>query len=84
MEDDMPARSSTNREPPARADRALPAAYSIDEFCRAHRISTSMFFKLKSQGLGPAEMAVGTRRLISVEAAAAWRRARETAAAEQS
>jgi hypothetical protein len=81
MEDDMAARTSTNREPPARADRVATAAYSIDEFCAAHRISTSMFFKLKSQGLAPAEMHVGTRRLISVEAAAAWRRARETAAA---
>jgi hypothetical protein len=25
----------------------VPAAYSIAEFCKAHRISESMFFKLK-------------------------------------
>jgi len=28
-------------------------------------------------GLGPREMSVGTRKLISLEAAAAWRRTRE-------
>ena len=54
-----------------------PAAFSIAEFCKAHRISESMYFKMRAQGLGPVEMIVGTRRLISWEAAAAWRRARE-------
>ena len=58
-----------------------PAAFSIDEFCRAHRISPSMYFKLRAQGLGPVEMIVGTRRLVSAEAAAAWRRQREAPAA---
>jgi hypothetical protein len=57
--------------------RDPPAAYSIAEFCRAHRISQSMYFKLRGQGLGPREMSVGSRKLISLEAAAAWRRARE-------
>jgi hypothetical protein len=57
-------------------------AFSIPEFCVAHRISTSFYFKLKQQGLGPAEMQVGARRIISKESAAAWRAARtaETAA----
>jgi hypothetical protein len=36
-----------------------------------------MYFKLRGQGLGPREMSVGTRKIISIEAAAAWRRARE-------
>jgi hypothetical protein len=52
--------------------------FSIPEFCVAHRISDAMYFKLKQQGLGPTEMVVGGRRLISVEAAARWRKARET------
>ena len=56
------------------------AAFSIREFCAAHRISQSMYYKLKTQGLGPREMAVGSRRLISQEAAAEWRKAREAAA----
>jgi hypothetical protein len=55
-------------------------AYSIILFCRAHHISEAFYHKLKRQGLGPVEMVVGTRRLISVESAAAWRRAREVAA----
>jgi hypothetical protein len=54
-------------------------AYSIAEFCHAHAISESFFHKLKSQGRGPAVMRVGTRTLISVEAAAAWRATREAA-----
>ena len=36
---------------------------------------------MKSEGWGPKEMWAGSRRLISFEAAATWRRARETAAA---
>ena len=55
-------------------------AYSIDEFCARHRISSQLFYKLKPQGLMPATFNVGTRVLISREAAAAWRRARENVA----
>jgi hypothetical protein len=62
-----------------RADQPI-AAFSIREFCRAHGISQSMYFKLKTMGLGPREMQVGTRRLISQEAAAEWRKAREATA----
>ena len=61
------------------ADAALAAAFTIAEFCRAHRISQSMYFKMRNLGLGPREMAVGSRRLISQEAAAEWRKAREAA-----
>lgn len=68
------------------ADRELPpivGAYSIPSFCAAHgHLSEAMYFKMKGQGLGPVEMRVGNRILISAEAAAAWRRQRETAAAE--
>jgi hypothetical protein len=53
------------------------AAYSIDEFCKAHRISRAMYYKLDQQGLAPRVMRVGTRALISKEAAADWRRERE-------
>ena len=60
------------------ADQSI-AAFSIREFCAAHRISQSMYFKLRNMGLGPREMAVGSRRLISQEAAAEWRKAREAA-----
>jgi hypothetical protein len=55
-------------------------AYSVDEFCARHRISSQLFYKLKPQGLMPATFNVGTRVLISREAAAVWRIARENAA----
>jgi hypothetical protein len=52
---------------------------SIATFCTKHDISESFFFKLQSQGLGPAVMKLGKRVLISREAAARWRREREAA-----
>jgi len=62
--------------------RTLPtptgrAAYFIEEFCAAHRLSPSMYWKLKAEGKAPTEMQVGRRRMISFEAAAIWRRQRE-------
>jgi hypothetical protein len=53
-------------------------AYSIAEFCRRHRISVQLFYKFKDEM--PVAFRVGTRVLISKEAAAAWRREREAAA----
>lgn len=56
-------------------------AFTVREFCDAHRISLAFFYKMKSEGWGPREMHAGSRVLISFEAAAEWRRAREAAAA---
>ena len=53
-------------------------ALSIREFCASHGISEGLYFKLKKQGEGPRELKVGARTLVSIEAAAEWRRARET------
>lgn len=61
----------------AKEDAPLPGAYSIADFCKAHDLSQGMYFKLKTQGIGPAEMKVGRRILISIEAAQRWRAARE-------
>ena len=72
--------SVTAKTPPIRGPPVRAAAYSIREFCAAHRLSESMYFKLRNQGLGPDEMSVGSRRLISFEAAERWRREREAAA----
>jgi predicted DNA-binding transcriptional regulator AlpA len=52
-------------------------ALSIPEFCAAHGLSRSFYFILRKDGLGPREMRVGGRVLISREAAADWRRDRE-------
>lgn len=54
-------------------------AYSIEQFCQAHSLSYSYYFKLKKQGLGPKEFKVGQRRLVSMEAAQKWREEREAA-----
>src|SRR5262245_16148351 len=78
---------SAKSEPKAPAKKAkatpirgppTPAAwYTIREFCVAHRLSISMFFKLKANKRGPRETAVGSRRYITFEDAAAWRAARQ-------
>jgi hypothetical protein len=54
-----------------------PEAYTIEEFCKAHRFSRASYFNLKSKGEGPREMRVGNRVIISREAALDWRRERE-------
>jgi hypothetical protein len=62
-------------------DVSDPDAYSINEFCARHRISVQLFYKVREQM--PRTFNVGTRVLISKEAAAAWRREREQEAAEK-
>ena len=52
-------------------------AYSINEWCDEHRISRSFYYELQKKNQGPKTMKVGARRLISHEAAAAWRRQME-------
>lgn len=69
----------SNRKPRARPS-APPACFSVATFCSAHFISESFFYKLRNAGLGPREMQVGGRILITFESAAAWRAAREAAA----
>jgi hypothetical protein len=53
------------------------AAFTIDEFCQAHRISRAHFYNLLKSGRGPRLMDVG-KKLISAEAAADWRRESES------
>lgn len=55
-----------------------PDAFSIEEFCLRHNMSVQLFYKYRNQM--PATFRVGSRVLISREAAAAWRREREAAA----
>jgi|SRR6516162_6901896 hypothetical protein len=54
-------------------------AYTIKEFCEAHRISRSALYALWREGIGPRFISIGIKKLITVEAAAAWRREREEA-----
>jgi hypothetical protein len=73
----------TTAPPPIRGPPIPPAAYTIEQFCEAHQMSVSMYFKMRARGEGPDEMSYGRRRAISLEAAARWRAQKEaeTAAA---
>ena len=58
------------------------AAFTIAEFCDAHRISRSKLYQLFDAGNGPRVMRIGTKVLITADAAADWRREREAEAAK--
>ena len=47
-------------------------AYTVAEFCAAHRISLSMYYKMRAAGTGPREGRAGTKYIISFANAAAW------------
>jgi hypothetical protein len=65
------------KQPPSSPPPRL--ALSILEFCAAFGLSEDFFYKLKRQGQAPRLMRVGSRTLISMEAADEWRKAREAA-----
>ena len=66
--------------PPIRSPPDGPTpllALTIPQFCEAFNISEGFYYKLKKQRLGPREMKVGARTLITIESARAWGRERE-------
>ena len=58
-------------------------AHSVDEFCEAHGICRATLYNLWKSGDGPRFMRVRDRRLISIDAAADWRRDMEAKAASE-
>ena len=52
-------------------------AFSLNGFCEAHGISRAMFYKLLKAGQAPRFAKIGSKILITTEAAAEWLRARE-------
>jgi hypothetical protein len=53
-------------------------AHTIPSFCASNQISESLYFALKRKGKGPREIELLNKRiLITPEAEADWRRARE-------
>ncbi len=56
-------------------------AFTVYEFCKAHRISRAHLHDLWKEGTGPRFFLAGTKKLISREAAADWRGERKTEAA---
>jgi predicted DNA-binding transcriptional regulator AlpA len=60
------------------ADNSQPRlALTISEFCKSHGFSRGHFYKLKKRGIAPRTMRLGGRVVVSIEAAADWRRERE-------
>lgn len=47
--------------------------FNVLEFCKSHKISRALLFKLWKSGDGPNVTKVGRRTLITTEAAAEWR-----------
>src|SRR5215472_10031146 len=81
--DTKPRRKAPKRHEP-RGPPLERVAYTIPEFAEAHRISVAQYFALKKKRMTPPEMKLGGKLVISVEAAAAWRAAMTTLAAEES
>ena len=79
MEEPKRARRRAARTPIRAGPDPLiePLALSIKQFCAAHGICVETYFRMQRAGIGPAVMKVGSRTMISVEAAAAWRRERK-------
>jgi hypothetical protein len=48
-------------------------AFTIPEFCQAHGISESMYYKIRHAGRGPREKRVLSKVIVTAEAAAEWR-----------
>jgi hypothetical protein len=63
----------------AGADVMAPVVYTVAEFCSAHKISRSKLYELWRSGIGPRSIKIGSRNLITAEAACEWRRQLEAA-----
>jgi hypothetical protein len=70
--------------PPPLRDPNERAAFTVAEFCSSHRMSRRTLYILWQQGNGPRCIRNGRKVLISIEAAADWRREREAASAQAS
>lgn len=57
-----------------------PLCFTIAEFCASHRIGQSKYYELREAGLGPDEIRLGGKVLVTIEAAQRWRAARDAEA----
>ena len=58
-------------------------AYSIDQFCEVHGFGRTAYYNLKRDGLGPREIHVGTKPLVTEESAKDWRAQMEARASNE-
>ena len=81
---DLPAILKSAAEPSspqAWPPQVARQATSIKDFCAAHGIGRTTFYKLRKSGRAPRQMVLcGRMRMISAEAAEAWRLEIEEAA----
>jgi len=54
-----------------------PVVYTVSEFCKAHKIGRTTFYKLIADKNAPRLMRIGKRVFITRESAAKWRRDHE-------
>jgi hypothetical protein len=59
---------SLKHSPARQYERA--ACYALSEFCESHRISRCKLYQLWQMGLGPRVQQIGTKKLMTNEAAA--------------
>ena len=79
--DEIAAISTSLAAALAEAFTAEADAMSLATFSRRHGVSLQMIYKLAQTGLAPETFNVGSRVLVSKEAAAKWRAEREAASA---
>jgi hypothetical protein len=63
------------------AQEGARAAFTVAEFCTAHRISRTKLYQLWRAGFGPRVIRIGAKLIITNEAAADWRRSLESGVA---
>jgi hypothetical protein len=72
------SRNKTYRERMKAYRQRIPGEmHTIFSFCVSNQISQSKYFQLKRQGLGPREIELDGRIIITPEAEQDWRRERE-------
>jgi hypothetical protein len=57
--------------------------FTVEEFCRSHRIGRTTFYALAKIGKAPRTIHLAQKVLVSREAAADWRREREAESANR-
>jgi hypothetical protein len=77
----MSLEHSPARQRPSASVNRLDASLTINEFCKAERISRSMLYRAWSEGWGPKFYRVGVTRRITYRARLEWQLEREAAAA---
>jgi hypothetical protein len=58
----------------------MAKCFTVNEFCAAHRIGLNTYYRLRKAEIGPNEIHVFSKVLITEEAAALWRAERDAEA----